>query len=134
MKKLTLSKAKKKAWDAFSIYIRTRFADSNGYASCVTCGARKHYKELQAGHFIGGRHNSILFDESNCHVQCAGCNVFGRGMFSRYYEYMLKMYGQEVINELMEKDREIVKYKVADYLAIEEKYKALVQGFDNSTR
>lgn len=126
-KKLTHSKAKLQAWKAFSLYIRRRYADSEGYSSCVTCGARKPYIELQAGHFIGGRHTSILFNEFNCHQQCAGCNVFGRGMTSRYYDFMLKMYGQEIINELMEKDRQIVKYKVADLLEIEEKYKNLLK-------
>lgn len=125
--KMTLSKAKKKAWTQFSLYIRLRFADANGYTKCVTCGVMKSYVDLQAGHFIGGRHTSILFDEMNCHSQCVGCNVFGRGMFSRYYEYMLKMYGQETINELMEKDREIVKYKVFDYLELERIYKQKVK-------
>ncbi len=110
--------AKDKAWKAFSIYIRTRYMDSNEYVSCVTCNNRMHYKEAQAGHFIGGRHNSLLFDERNCHAQCRGCNIF-----AEYLTYMKKMYGNEVIDELLALDKEIVKYKLADYVELEAFFK-----------
>lgn len=112
-KTITLSKAKKKAWVAFSLYIRKRDG------KCVTCGSTV---QLQAGHFIAGRHNSVLFDELNCHAQCYGCNVGKRGNMVAYYKFMLFQYDQDLIDELQEKDRQLVKYKVYDYLEIERIY------------
>jgi hypothetical protein len=128
MKKISLSKAKQKAWSAFSLWVRLSVVDEYGYASCVTCGSRKQYKELQAGHFIPGRSNSVLFSEDGVHPQCYGCNIGKGGNWPAYYEYMLKMYGQEVIDELLIKRHEIVKYKTWDYEEIERKYKAKLEG------
>lgn len=60
---------------------------------------------MQAGHFIPGRHNAVLFDERNVHPQCVGCNVFKHGNLIPYYRYMLFYYGQAVIDELEELDK-----------------------------
>jgi hypothetical protein len=66
-----LSTVKKKAWAAFSEYVRTRDClRTTGCASfglCITCGKRNHFKLLQAGHFIAGRHNAVLFSEKGVH-------------------------------------------------------------------
>ena len=59
--KSSISKLKKKLWTLFSKYIRLRDSDYRGICSCCTCGIKKHYKEMQAGHFLPGRRNSILF-------------------------------------------------------------------------
>ena len=64
-----MPKAKSKAWKAFSLYIRTR--DSiNGMCQCVTCGKVAPIKDMHAGHFLGGRSGSILFDEEMVFAQC----------------------------------------------------------------
>jgi hypothetical protein len=56
------------AWKAFSIYIRTRDCiKTTGdieYGKCYTCGKIFPFSELDAGHGIGSRRNSILFDDS----------------------------------------------------------------------
>ena len=130
VKKLTLSKAKAKAWPAFSIYIRTRDAlkttGTLDEALCVTCDRRYPIKKvggLQAGHFIQGRHPSVLFDERNCHAQCYGCNVMKKGNMVKYYKFMLKEYGQEAIDELELLDTKLTFLSAADYLDICETYK-----------
>ncbi len=128
MKKIMLSKAKEKAWRAFSLWVRLSAADEYGMASCVTCGARKHYKELQAGHFIPGRNNAVLFSEEGVHPQDYHCNIGLSGNWPKYLEYMEKMYGQEIIDELLRKSRETVKYTAQDYLAIEKDYKQRVES------
>lgn len=127
MKKITLTKAKSKAWKQFSLWVRLKDADSEGYAKCVTCGAKKHYKELQGGHFIPGRNNAVLFSEEGVHPQDYHCNVGLNGNWPAYHEYMKKMYGLEVIDELIKKSHEVVKYTVQDYLSIEEDYKNRVK-------
>lgn len=129
LKVMTLGKAKTKAWKAFSIYIRTRDAfKTTGLAdkaNCVTCGRLYPISMvggLQAGHFIQGRHTSVLFDERNCHAQCYGCNVMKKGNIVNYYEFMLKEYGQKVIDELKELDKKVIKMKPYMYLEIEKEY------------
>lgn len=101
----SLSKLKAKVWKLFSEFIRRRNADWRGYISCVTCHKKSHWKGLQAGHFVGGRHSNLLFDLRNCHSQCYRCNCILHGNLIPYYEFMLKTYGQEVIDDLKAKDK-----------------------------
>ena len=131
MKKIIRIKpAKKKACDAFSLYIRTRDALKTTkdviFGLCVTCGQRYPVRSrggLQCGHFIQGRHPSILFDERNAHAQCYGCNVMKKGNMVVYYEFMLKTYGKKVIDELKLLDKNTMPMKVYMYLEIAETYK-----------
>lgn len=118
-KTLTYSKAKEQAWDIFSIYIRLRDEEQG----CFTCPVQKPWKEMQAGHFISGRHNSVLFDERNCHSQCVRCNVFLKGNMIEYYPRMLAVYGQATISELKMLDKRTVQLKVYELVAIREQYK-----------
>jgi hypothetical protein len=55
---------------------------------------------IQAGHFIDGRYNAILFDERGIHPQCMGCNVMLNGRKEEYFVFMEGKYGREVIDEL----------------------------------
>ena len=62
MKPRTLSYLKKKLWKLVSEYVRRSGADRNGNCRCCSCGVLRNWKELQAGHFIDGRSNGILWD------------------------------------------------------------------------
>lgn len=80
-------------WPTFSTYIRTRdcirTTGNRLYGKCVTCGKRKLFKKLQAGHFIPGRTDAILFDDRQVHAQCHQCNMYLQGMWHKYYLFML---------------------------------------------
>lgn len=116
---LSLREVKKMAWKLFSEYIRKKYADERGFALCVTCGKRLHWKQLQAGHFIGGRTNAVLFEERGVHPQCVGCNYFGDGRANiRYREFMEKTYGKKVITGLEKDSRKTVKFEKKDYIAM----------------
>lgn len=125
-KLLSLKKEKAKAWKTFSLYIRLRDAirttGTKEYALCVTCRRRHPIKELQAGHFIPNRHNSILFDERGCHAQCMGCNVWKKGSPIEYWLFMEKEYGREIIDELITKDKQTKQFKVNYLLEIRKTY------------
>lgn len=125
MKSKTISQLKKIAWKWFSIYIRSKSADYRGYVSCVTCGVVKHWKQLQAGHFIPGRHNMILFDERGCHPQCYRCNIPLKGNPRAYDAFMRKTYGVKVIKELERLDRQDKQFTPKELEILIEKYKAL---------
>lgn len=132
MIKIKLSTAKKRAWKAFSLWVRHRGASGDTNV-CVTCGCRYPITgrgAIQAGHFVAGRTNSILFDERNCHPQCYICNVVKKGNMVKYYKFMLKKYGQKVIDELDRLATKSVKYSVSDYLEIESKYKKKLENKD----
>ena len=123
MKKHSIAWYKKKAWNTFSIFIRQKYADWKGYAKCVTCGIVKHWKELQAGHFIPGRHNKILFDERGVHPQCYRCNVPLKGNPRAYDAFMRKTYGVKVIKDLERLDRQSKQFTIPELEGIIKKYK-----------
>jgi len=120
---------KKKAWTEFSIFIRNRDAlattDDTENAICCTCDTSYSVKKLQAGHFIPGRRNSILFEERGCHAQCYNCNINLKGNPRKYQKYMFNRYGQEVIDELDKLSEQTVQMKWFDFKEIYEKYKML---------
>lgn len=126
----SLSKAKKQAWEAFSLYIRTRdclrTTGNLEQGKCVTCNKlfpRTGYGCLQAGHFIAGRTNAILFDERGVHGQCYSCNMTKHGSPHDYWLFMEKEYGRKIIDELLANRNVIIKYKTWDYIAIAKEYK-----------
>lgn len=90
-------KLQDKAWKYFSLFTRLKGADWRGYATCITCGVRKHFKELQAGHRY---HGKLDFDPINIHVQCSRCNHFLSGNLGVYERYIVKTYGQEAADNL----------------------------------
>ena len=122
-----LSTLKKKCWKIFSEYIRRKYANKRGYAVCVTCGVKKHWKELQAGHFIDGRTNAILFNEECVHPQCVKCNIYLSGNKVEYFRFMQKKYGDETIDRL----RKIARWSVKFYPhELEEKIKEYKQKLE----
>ena len=128
---------KKRAWDAFSKFIRTRdcirTTGCPDWGLCITCQKRYHIKLLQAGHFIAGRHNANLFNEKGCHSQCYNCNVNLRSNPLEYRRQIIKLYG-EGYDEVLEKEsKEIKKYSVQDLTEICEKYKMKLRGLLNES-
>jgi len=67
------------------------------------------------------------FDERNVYAQCIRDNRFQSGCWDKMYEHIKKLHGQEVIDELLAKSREIVRHvdyaELADYYRI--KYNSL---------
>lgn len=112
--KKDVKKLKKELWTIFSKYIRYRDClKTTGTlyeGKCYTCGKLYSFSTLQAGHFIPGRHNSILFDERGVHIQCFYCNIQLRGNPRAYDKMMKNEYGQKVIDELDELNTKEKKY------------------------
>lgn len=138
-KRDTLSKHKKLAWKNFSLYIRTRDAlrTTGDIANClcVTCG--KEYPRtgvgcIQAGHFIPGRTNAVLFSEEAVHGQCYQCNVHKYGNPAKYLAFMQKEYGQKVIDRLLIESETTIKYHKWEYDKIALKYQRKLGGLLSS--
>lgn len=126
MKKPLSKKAlKKKAWDEFSLYIRRKDADHNGFNFCFTCERQYHFKDLQAGHFVDGRGGSVLFNESLVRPQCMSCNVFKHGNKDAFAPKMIAEFGLKAVEELWRLKGKTVQLKTSDYEEIYNKYKRL---------
>jgi len=130
-KKPTITQLKKKAWKLCSEYIRRRDSDSNGMCRCITCGNLAHWKEQQAGHFIDGRTNAILFDERGIYAQCTACNIFGRGKPLDYMRALEGMLGQnEALNlrdDLMGRKKKALQFKSYELEELIEEYKIKIK-------
>ena len=113
----------------FSQYIRLK--DSvDGYATCVTCGTTKLWKEQQNGHFFSRSHYSTRWDENNCRVQDYRCNVALGGNYINYTKYMIDSHGREFVDELEKKSQTLVKISTIEIKNMIEKYKLLVKKLE----
>jgi len=126
-KKPSRSKLVKKLDAVFSQYIRLK--DSvGGYATCFTCGKKDHWKKLQNGHFQSRKHYATRWDEQNCQVQCAGCNVFRYGEQFLFAKYLDERFYAGLSDELYFKSKQIVKFTNSEIEDMILKYKKLVDS------
>ena len=126
-KKASRSKVIKQLDSVFSKYIRQRDA-VNEIATCFTCGKRDHWKRLQNGHFQSRKHYSTRWDETNCQVQCAGCNVFKYGEQFLFGQNLDVKYGLGTSNELYLKAKKTVKISTVELQDMIKHYKDLVDN------
>jgi hypothetical protein len=132
MKKPSLTKLKKKAWKAFSVYVRTKELDSKGKATCYTCGLKKPWKKMYAGHFVQGRRPSILIEEEIVRVQCVGCNRFRHGNLNRFTPKMIELLGVDRVLWWFKRAEQTVEVTPEVYERLYSKYKRIVEerGYD----
>lgn len=121
MKKPTRKSLVEKLDKIFSIYIRRKDAVDN-IATCVTCGKKDHWSKLQNGHWASRKHYNTRWDETNCHVQCAGCNVFRAGEIYLYTKYLCSKYGNNFPEELYLKSHKTVKFADIDLIELIDYY------------
>lgn len=123
-----LKKWKKKAWQAFSAYIRQKYANQDGLVECVTCNVVKPWKEMQAGHFIDSRCNSVLYNERLVYPQCFKCNMKTPGCLAgnkvKYTLFMLNTgHTKEWIENAENLKNKQVRMTAADHKEIFELYR-----------
>lgn len=120
-------KYKKLAWTVFSQYIRLKARTSNGYVKCYTCDTMKPWKQMQAGHGIGGRSNAVLFDERLVKPQCVGCNLFGHGQYRIFTRRLIDELGLVNYDKMVHESTTILPLKEYQFQEIYEKYKKKVE-------
>jgi len=130
----SVRKLKKECWDLFSKYIRLRDClRTTGCASfglCITCGKRYHFKLLQAGHFISGRHNNNLFSEEGTHAQCYNCNINLRGNTLEYRRQIIRLYGEGYDEELERQNEENRHFTLPELEALKEDLKQKIKELE----
>jgi len=91
------SLSKKRAWKWFSLYVRLRdciaTTGTRTTCKCVTCGNAVNYTEIDAGHAMGHRQNSVLLDEELVYGQCQMCNRFNGGEKQAFKIFLVNKYG-----------------------------------------
>jgi hypothetical protein len=127
-RKLTRSKLVKKLDTVFSIYIRRKEA-VNEVATCFTCGKQDHWKKLQNGHFQSRKHYSTRWDEVNCQVQCAGCNVFRYGEQYKFSLGLDQKYGVGTAEMLLIRAKQVFKISDFELEDLIKKYKSFVDKY-----
>ena len=127
-KKKTLPALKKQAWKLLSEIIRRTSADGYGYCRCVTCGVTRHWKEMHAGHAIGGRKASTLFDEDIIHVQCPTCNIWKGGAYGEFAAFLIRKHGLEWYEKKVESARKPAKLTRGDVETLIENYKKRLEA------
>ena len=127
MKNITKKSLKKKTWKVFSQYIRLKYADEDGYVTCYTCGKRLFWKKAQAGHAIGGRTNSVLFDEELVRPQCKRCNIFLGGNYQVFITKLIKENGFAWWEKKLRNSAKVKKYSIEDLENLYEYYSEKVK-------
>lgn len=123
----TLKSAKKECWDAFSKYVRTRdcikTTGNPEMGVCITCPRKYPLKGLQAGHFVGGRHNNNLFSEKGVHAQCYYCNMTLKGNTLEYRRKVIELYGEGADEQLEAEEKIIRKFTIPELLEMAQDYR-----------
>ena len=121
------AKLKAQTWKIVSAYVRIRDAvETTGTlesCECVTCGAEKPLfvrGGIEAGHFLPGRHASVVWDTRQIHGQCHYCNNYLNGNTLPYRDYMLEAYGEEYVEKLRQRDREGKQWKEWEMVAMQD--------------
>lgn len=114
---------KKKADKIFSEYIRKRDSDGDGYAECITCGTKKPWKQIQAGHFVSRRVNQLRYNEQNVNAQCYACNVMRYGEQYAYSRALDSKYGTGTAEELHAQRFQSHKFTIGELQAIIDEYR-----------
>ena len=141
LQKKSLAQLKRKLWEVFSLFIRQRDTDDDGYGSCISCGKSLELgtKDCQAGHYIpkgqGGSHYlglprfpDDLLCERNVNLQCSKCNMLEGGNFINYEIGLRQKYGDVATDELKEAGaiNPVFKRTKPDLIEIIEHYKSLL--------
>lgn len=99
-KLIPMPRLKKKAWEAFSLWVRFRGNDGKGGNTCISCGKNCPIMNMDAGHFIHGKWKMSGFYENNVFAQCVYCNLGLAGNQANYERVLIDRFGQEEVDKI----------------------------------
>ena len=123
---MKIAKPKKKVnyhprlWKLVSEYVRR-----SAQGKCYTCGTIKHWKEMDAGHFIDKSicGTELYFDLRNVKCQCTKCNRYLSGAKDVYAQKLVQEYGSQILDTLFGIKQVIRKWNDDQYIGTIEFYK-----------
>jgi hypothetical protein len=134
MKAKSVAQLKKLADKYFSQMIRYRDGErrtDGWWSECITCSEWKPLKQMQAGHFVSRRVNSLRFDETNVNSQCPICNVFKYGEQYLYSKALDMKYGDGIAESLMNRRFETHKFTITELEEIIQDAKEQIKFYEN---
>ena len=99
---------------AFQKYVRLAEADEYEMVICCTCGTRKHYKEMDAGHWQRRGNEGVMFWKSNVHSQCKHCNDHLSGNYGEYEKFIQANYSEDQIRLILESRKRDERYTLRE--------------------
>lgn len=127
MKKQTVTQLKKKLDKVFSEYIRTRDMD-NGQATCFTCGVKKPWKQMHAGHFQSRSKLNTRFNPVNVQPQCPRCNLWSQGEQYQFGINLDKRYGKGTSERLRQESEQTRRITAAEYQELIDHFQACAKA------
>jgi hypothetical protein len=100
----------------YSVYIRLKAIEKDGYVKCFTCDRVEYWRKIQNGHFQSRRFLSTRFYDFNCAPQCYACNVGLSGMQYEYGIRLDKKYGEGTAQHVVELSKEFRKFNSDELL------------------
>lgn len=122
-KEKSVAKLRKELDKWFSLWVRISNSDEYGMCTCFTCGSRKHWKEVHAGHFMSRRHTATRWHESNVKPQCVKCNMFSQGEQFKFSQAL----GMKTANKMQHLSGLTVKFSRFDIEVMIKDYKERVK-------
>ena len=136
--KKTISKVVEDCAVALQKVVRMKAAiaeNLDGYVTCVSCGVKKHWKELDAGHYFSRGDKSVKLMEENIHPQCKGCNIrMSHGdtkVVTAYRRHMVDMYGEDFLDHLEALAWTPTKFNRAEIEALTKALKAQIKEYES---
>ena len=123
---------KKKLDIVFSEYIRRKAADGLGMITCPCCGSRIPWQKSQNMHYNGRAKMSTRYDEMNCYAGCLRCNVMLNGNYPAFTAYLLNVYGEKWLQELIAKGNQIKQWQAWELKQNIEYYKNEIKKFSTA--
>jgi 5-methylcytosine-specific restriction endonuclease McrA len=111
----------------FSLHIRSKEANTDGYLSCYCCGKTIHWKQAQNMHYIPRQHLSTRYNEINCHAGCNECNNLLGGELEKYKLHLIEDYGENIIEELNRLKNQSVSMHKNEYKQLIKFYKQKIK-------
>lgn len=120
--KETFSHWKNQADKYFSLYVRLRDSNENGYLNCFICGKWMHYKEAECLHFNVRQHMATRYDPECAHAGCSHCNN-DPNHDNYYWEMMVSTYGLEKVEALKQRHNNEMKLMRVDLIYLCKEFK-----------
>lgn len=100
MKKPIRSKLIKEADKKYSLHVRQKYANSEGYVQCYTCNYLNHWKKMQCGHYIPRFFKYTRWELDNLRVQCYMCNMRLGGVPHIFRENLVEELGDVRVQQM----------------------------------
>jgi len=126
LKKRKRSTIVKELDKVFSLYIRQRHANLDGFVDCITCQTSRHWKKMQCGHFMSRSKYATRWDDENCQVQCDGCNRWKQGEQYKFSKWLDENYHEGKADELVLKSNQTAKFTDYELEEMINHYKQLI--------